>query len=416
MSGDNRKLIAYTVQAASAHLFIAALSPLLAFVLTTGSRGLFKNPVSLTTGNVFSEVHLYFVYASQAMAGEVPYRDYMVEYPPLSFPLFLLPRLFAGSLLSYAVIFILQMVLINAVAIYVIGRVVERRWGIERVPDRFVWYTLFLLALSPMAFSKFDLAPMTLAFAAALAWFSGKNRLGGILAGIGTLVKVFPAVIAGLGLLLESRTRKVWRWRGTLAFLLTAGLGSALWLMLSGSGVRNSLRYHMERGLEIESLYSGLLMIVAKISGAEVSWVWDHGSFQLLTPWSDSFAALAFPLQAAALLVVMWRFYRSGMGSGVQYCGAAVLAFVITGKVLSPQFLIWLFPFITLLDGALWRKGRWIFLACCLTSTMIFPWLFVELLNFAPIAVGVLNLRNLLLLYLLFLLLRRGGRERVGKS
>ena len=42
----------------------------------------------------------YFDHASRAMAGQVPYRDFMLEYPILTFPLFLLPRLLASDLLT----------------------------------------------------------------------------------------------------------------------------------------------------------------------------------------------------------------------------------------------------------------------------------------------------------------------------
>jgi hypothetical protein len=404
-----RRLLAYTIRAAGVHLLIAALSPLVSFLLTISAQHLFGNPME---AHPFSDVRLYFVYANQAMAGNIPYRDFLVEYPPFSFPLLLLPRLFARSLLNYAIAFIVEMVLINAVAVYLIARTVESREGIERVPERLVWYTLFVFALGPIVFAKFDLAPMVLALAAVLAWFSGRSCTGGILAGLGTLVKVFPAVIVGPALVFEAARSRVWRWRGALAFVVTVGTGVALWLGLGVAGVRTSLGYHLERGLEVESLYSGLLMIVAKVAGAPMSWVFDHGSFQLLTSWSAAVATLALPLQAATLLLVIWRFYRSGMRDGIRFCGAAVVAFVITGKVLSPQYLIWLFPFMTLLEGSIWRRARLVFLVCCLASTAIYPWAFGELLSFTPLTIGILNLRNLLLVFLLILLLFSTGRSR----
>ena len=46
--------------------------------------------------------------------------------------------------------------------------------------------------------------------------------------------------------------------------------------------------------------------------------------------------------------MVCAAFYRRGMKDGVRYSGAAILAFIITGKVFSPQYLIWLVPLVAL--------------------------------------------------------------------
>ena len=115
--------------------------------------------------------------------------------------------------------------------------------------------------------------------------------------------------------------------------------------------------------------------------------------------------ALAFPLQAAALLLVLWRFNRSGMRDPIRYCGAAVLAFIIFGKAFSSHFMIWLIPFVVLLEGSTGRRARPLFLVCCLGTTAIFPWAAARLYMFAPFAIALLNARNLLLLVLLGVLL-----------
>src|SRR5262249_21230742 len=60
---------------------------------------------------------LYYDYASRAMAGHVPYRDFLVEYPILTFPVFLVPRLFVSDFASYCVAFGAEMWLFDAAAI-----------------------------------------------------------------------------------------------------------------------------------------------------------------------------------------------------------------------------------------------------------------------------------------------------------
>ena len=102
----------------------------------------------------------------------------------------------------------------------------------------------------------------------------------------------------------------------------------------------------------------------------------------------------------------MIRFQRRGMAEGVRYAGAAILASLVTAKVLSPQYLVWMFPFIVALGGWTGSRARWLFLFVCLTTALIYPGPgFVQILDHQAIAISLLNLRNFLLLALLALLM-----------
>src|SRR5262249_19150687 len=146
-----------------------------------------------------------------------------------------------------------------------------------------------------------------------------------------------------------------------------------VWLRLGGRGVAYSFRYHVERGLGIESLYAGILLLIGRLMGQPVRWSYDHSAIHLTTPWGDQLARLAMPLQIALILFVMWRYRRSGLEDRVRYAGASVLAFLSAGKILSPQFLIWLIPFVTVLGGETGRKARWVYLLACIATTIVYP-------------------------------------------
>ena len=47
----------------------------------------------------------------------------------------------------------------------------------------------------------------------------------------------------------------------------------------------------------------------------------------------------------------MWRSWRSGMVDGIRYSAAAALAFIIFGKVPTFQYVIWLYPSVTVVEG-----------------------------------------------------------------
>jgi Glycosyltransferase family 87 len=348
----------------------------------------------------------YYENASKVMAGMVPYRDFLFEYPILSFPLFLLPRLLVSDLDSYKVVFVVEMLLFDAAAIYLVARHVGEFEGVERVPARLGWYTLFCASLSPLLIGRFELAPMLLGFAAARWWFSDRRVVGGVTSGLGTLMKLFPGMVAAPALVWEVSRLGITRARGTAAFLGTLATGMAIWFALGGSQVIDSLGYHANRGIEVESLYGGALFLVGLISRTDVPWVFEFKSYQIAPEWGARMAMLVFPVQAAAVVLVMGRFRWSGMTDGIRYAGAAVLAFIITGKVLSPQYLIWLFPFVTVLGGRTGSLARQTFLLCCIATAILYPGPgFVMMLDHQPGPIVLLNIRNALLVWLLVLLL-----------
>jgi hypothetical protein len=89
----------------------------------------------------------------------------------------------------------------------------------------------------------------------------------------------------------------------------------------------------------------------------------------------------------------------------VHSSAAAVCAFVAFGKVLSPQFLIWLIPVVPLVRG---RRGLWasaLLLAALLLTQIWFPFRYFRLsLDFEAGLSWVLLARDLALVALAVLL------------
>ena len=368
-------------------------------------------------GSVEWSHRYYYDYASQALAGKVPYRDFAIEYPVLSYPLFLIPRLLVSDFESYRFAFEAEMFLFDVAAIVLIARHGGEKEEVRTVARRLGWYTLYCFLLAPLVIGRFELAPMVLAFAAAQWWFSGWAILGGITAGLGTLMKIFPGVVAAPALVWEAARLRTTRARGMKALLATLAAGVACWFLLGGRRVLESICYHAGRGLEIESLFGGALFLAGTISRSKTPWVFDHNAYHLSSEWGARLAFLTFPVQATALLVVMWAFRQSGMADDLRFSAAAVLAFIVFGKVLSPQYMIWLFPFMAVLGGRTGSVARKIFLMVCVTTAMIYPGPgFSMVLDHQAGAMLLLNLRNGLLLWLLAMLIYCPAEELGPKS
>jgi len=349
------------------------------------------------------DTDVYYRFARLALEGKVPYRDYQVEYPPLSIPLFVGPAFLSSTVVGFKVAFAIEMLICNALAVLLVADWIERREGASKVPARLIWYTGFFLILSRLIVTRYDAAPMLVGFASAAWWSSGWTVLGGVAGSLGGLLKIYPAVIALVASVGEwSRGRRP---AGAVTFALTSILGVSAWISLCGiQGVSDSIQYHSGRGFEYGSLGSGLQMLAAKVVGSAIVISRDHGSYSTITPWSGLLLRGIFPLQTATILVISWVYLRRGAVETLRYSGAAVLGFIVTGKVFSPQYLIWLIPFMASLEGPVARRSRWLFLVVCI-STLVAP----SGLNYLPRTslwvILAYNGRNVLIVWLLILLI-----------
>jgi len=93
------------------------------------------------------------------------------------------------------------------------------------------------------------------------------------------------------------------------------------------------------------------------------------------------------------------------------YCVTLTLltAFVLTNKVFSPQFLLWLGPLLAAAAGLRGDLRGAMILLCVIAALTqaIYPSFYLWLRDLHPAAVALLNLRNLLFAALTVLLLRR---------
>jgi hypothetical protein len=350
------------------------------------------------------DVSFYYNYAIQTFNGDIPYRQFEIEYPLLALPIMALPYLFAKKWFWYQVGFAAEMICWNVLTVALVARWVERAEGEDRVFNRLAWYTAFSALMSPLLLVRYDLAPTSLGFAAAAWWSSGRALAGGLAAGTGVLVKVFPGVCVLPSLVREIRSPHASRLRGACALTATVLLGLMAWIAIAGQGFLASVKYHAARGFEVGSLYAGAAMLLGSFTGNPPEIEWNYGAFHLGGPWAARLAPLAFPVQAATLLVVLGMCRKSGYRGEMRCAAAALLAYVIMGKVLSPQYLIWLIPFIAALDGPTGRWARPIFALSCLATTLTYPFFFDRLLGLEWGPILLLNVRNALLLTLLAIL------------
>jgi hypothetical protein len=383
-------------------LAFAALHVLFAFLAAPDLllRGSPDVPTKQRFPMELGDVRLFYRYATAMTEGRVPYRDFHLEYPILAVPFFLLPRLAAGAHFHrFTLAFAGQMLAANALTVFLVARRGGPGRPVRQVLGDLVWYTLYFFLMARFIVTRFDPLVMLFCFGSAFWWFSAPSRsvLGGVSAGLGALVKIVPGLAALPGVLWEATQPDDRRGRGTLAFVSVLALGIALWLAVAGRRFIDTVRYHLERDVEIGSLYSGVALLIGGLTGTPVPIEVGHGSYNLGGRWSSTASAVATAAQASALSAVLWQYLRTGLRDGPRCVAALLFAFVAFSKVFSPQFLIWLIPFAAA-EGVASRVVRPGFLACCLLTAVIYSFRFNDYLGGDLFVVILNNLRNLIML------------------
>ncbi|MFE2509311.1 glycosyltransferase 87 family protein [Streptomyces naganishii] len=277
---------------------------------------------------VWKLYHHWYLVLSQ---GAFPAHDTLWQYPPGAGVVLLSPALLPG--LTYFQSFVVLTLAVDAVIAVALARAGTRRGRSLRGAG---YWTLGLPLLLHVPLARYDVQVTAFAVLSLLA-LPRATRACGVFAGLGALVKVWPA-LALLGTPRGRTTRSSW----TAAALTCAGAGLTLSLLF-----RNPLAFVRQqggRGVQIES-FGGTALSLATHAGWPGRVRYQYGALEFTGPHVHAVAQLSLALSAAALgLLVLWRVRARRWTEATPYDAAlsAVLLFTVTSRVISPQYMIWL--------------------------------------------------------------------------
>ena len=356
---------------------------------------------------------VYQHYGNEIAHGHVPYRDFDLEYPPGALPVFALPGLVSHGgghdqdvKPAFRRTFETLMWMCGAVALIAMALTL-------RVIGGALWAPLLFAALAPLALgtvilSRFDLWPAVLAVGGITALVYARFRVGHVLLGLGAAAKFYPAVLLPLAV------AYTWKTRGRREALLCLALAAAVFVLvflpfvaLAPGGVWRSISVQLGRPLQVESLGAAFLLVAHNVFGFSLAGETSHGSQNVAGGAAHVLGVVTTLLQAGVVVWIWWSFARRPATSRalVRSSAAAVCAFVAFGKVLSPQFLIWLIPVVPLVRG---RRGLWasaLLLAALVLTQVWFPFRYFRLaLDFETGLSWVLLARDLVLVAIVLVL------------
>lgn len=366
-----------------------------------------------------SDVGVYAGYGKAVVNGAVPYRDVFVDYPPGALIAIVPPALVTDSPSAYGDVFAATMLVVLALAIVVTGLTFfSLGMSTARTLLGLTPLALAPVLLGELVVQRFDAVPMLFTAIALLFLVRGHDVAAGTAAGLGAAVKFYPAALMVAVLVLAYRRGGSARCaRSAAAFGAAFALVVVPFALVAPSALVEMLRYQLIRPLQLEALGSSVILALHAAAGVGVGLSEGYGSVYLDGLRGD----LAGLFQTALFLgVLVWAVGLTlrrvtDVPQAVTSCAVVLCAFVALGRVLSPQYLVWLLPVVPLVGGASGAAATAVLLVALVLTRIWYPDLYFEVTgSLDPSGIAVLVARNALLLLLLAILvveLRRAGRH-----
>jgi uncharacterized membrane protein len=223
---------------------------------------------------------------------------------------------------SYLVVTMILLSLVAALTAVLLWRMAGRR--------AVCWTASPMLVL--YAFHNWDVLAVGASVAGLYLWWSGRSSRAAFAFAVGGAFKLYPALFVVpliCDQLVQRRTRNA-------AEVAAAGFGSFAminlpFILINASGWWTTYRFHADQ--------------VPTSSGT--IWAVLDRTVSTTTENRLSFIALAVAL---VVITVGLLFSRQPVGYPVvEWCAAATAAFILLNKVSSPQYILWLVPFLALL-------------------------------------------------------------------
>lgn len=216
---------------------------------------------------------------------------------------------------------------------------------------------VLLFAIGPAvvlyAFHNWDLLAVGLTALALYAFWRDDESWAGFLLGVGAATKLFPAFLLPALLLAVWKNRKRVPWAMGLTFLIGVAVLNVPVMLANFEGWKYAWEFQADRTANFETSW---FMLYRHLAPEHGSWFFDSSYVNMLS--GGLFVIGAGVLLALEARRAVVRPYALGFG--------ILVWFLVTAKVYSPQYSLWLLPFFVLL-----RLPWWSYLAFAVTDAAV---------------------------------------------
>lgn len=335
-----------------------------------------------------------------AISHTTPYRDFPLEYPPLT--LAAIEAIDRGSVRSTTVWLMWSQLLVDLG----IAGLLAWAWG-RRAALAYLLIGLPFVTY-PFLYLRLDLVAVLLAVAGAALVRKRLPAAGGAALAVACFAKIWP--VAVMPVLLVRRA-----WRGIAAIVVIGVTGVLAWLAWSGTtGIQQVVTFRGAKGWQLESTPGILVRTLTNDPVRVESGAWRVGV-------ASGLARDILGLAMLMLLVVVWALAARARDPGPAVLDGvapltAIVVFLVLSPILSPQYVCWLVPYAAVAAVEERRVYGWI-TATIVALSVLNLFLVKEETAGAWYAVSVVWVRDAVLVGLLIvglLSLARGGRADRG--
>ncbi len=289
-----------------------------------------------------------------------PFHMLPIEYPPLTLVPFSLALL--APLAYYQLVFSFLMALTAVLVYWLLLRYGPRGAGLI--------FALYLLGGAvATAHVRFDLLPAALTLISLIAAERRHWTPAYVALAFGVLLKIYPILLLPALFIAEQQAEermvlpprflsltalprslwhtlrgiRHWQWKHCLLFLGVIGGVTGIFALVNFQGaIETQLAYFAQRPVQVESSGSTLLWL-SSLFGASLKITNEYGSINVVNPLSNIVSLISTLLLVVGFtycILMQWRGRIDVVQTGI----ALIFVFIATGKVFSPQYIIWLIP------------------------------------------------------------------------
>ena len=307
-----------------------------------------------------NDMNLYQGIANKTIGGFVPYQgDFFFEYPPMVAYFFVLINFVKNVffLSNFQTAFALVALLMTYTLLFLSKDIIK-----EKKTEVLILTAFSFFVSSNVLFERYDIIPTFLTFISLYIIIkSYKNNylylLAGLLIASGIFTKLFPIFVV-LPVLVYFITNKLF----TKMYYYIIGIVIItlpnLFLVLQGlEKAKIFYNYHSLRGLEITSFGATLARILSFFGIGNLSrktLCCPYGSVDLDYSYTGAIKTFLNLMLVSGLLILIFSLYRHFKNKNfisydlITYTTLFFSLFIITNKVFSTQYIIWIIPFVFL--------------------------------------------------------------------
>lgn len=330
--------------------------------------------------HIFDDLNVYSRWGEQLAHGIIPSADPMWQYPPLAAFIFGTIGLLGSQPWLFALFFIGIDVAIT--------KVLERA-GRER--GRWEGYAVWLAApllVGPIMYGRYDSVPTLFALLGFLA-VAAPLQAGAWL-GVGGGLKVWPAALA------FALRRADWV-KGALGASVALG-ASLIAAMFTFPGIIVGFLGNGEaRGLQTEAV-AALPFVWARGLGMPIKEAYRYGASEVAHPLADALAPMLLPVTAVGMLVLiglrLLGYLQRSPVADIAFVG--ILWLMLTSRVLSPQYNVWLIG----MSALVWvagsrgmRRATWWVFVSTFAAQLLYPFAYTDIVDGGSVGIALQTTR-----------------------